>query len=164
MDESTMKSGLLMEAAFANQKVAETSLKKLKGVSADLVTAVREEVHRVLIEELHSLAHDSRRAADALHAVERAAALRTLTWTVGLTTLCSLIPLGLASWLLPSPADIVTLRAKRDALTSRIAALEVEGGRMDLRRCGDGARLCVRVDRKAPTYGEQSDYLIIRGY
>ena len=164
MDEGTMKSGLLMEAALANQKTAESSLKKLKGVSADLVTAVRDEVHRVLTDELGSLAQDSRRAAEALHAVERVAALRTLYWTVGLTTLCSLIPLALAYWILPSSTEIVRLRATRDELASRISALEEEGARIDLRHCGDGARLCVRVDRKAPTYGEQSDYLIVRGY
>jgi hypothetical protein len=164
VDENTLKLGLLMEAAQTNQKVAEQSLKKLKVISNDLAAVVRDEVHRVLVEELCSLTQDSKRAADALHAVGRAAAARTLVWSVGLTTLCSVIPLGLAYWIVPSTAEIATLRAKRDELTSKIAHLEELGGRMDLRRCGDGSRLCVRVDRKAPMYGEQSDYLVVRGY
>jgi hypothetical protein len=159
-----MKLGLLMEAAQTNQKVAENSLKKLKSVSNDLATVVRDEVHRVLVEELRSLAQDSKRAADALHTVGRAAAVRTFKWSVGLTTLCSVIPLGLACWIVPSPAQIAALRARHAELSAKIAQLEERGARIDLRRCGDGARLCVRVDRKAPMYGEQSDYLVVRGY
>jgi hypothetical protein len=164
MDDSTMKLGLLMEAAQANQKIADSSLKKLKAAANDLAAVVREEVRRVMIEELHSLSSDAKRASDALHAVRRAANVRVLTWSVGITVLCSVIPLGLACWIIPSRAEIATLRARHDELTTQIANLEERGGRIDLRRCGAGARLCVRVDRKAPTYGEQSDYLIIRGY
>ena len=81
-----------------------------------------------------------------------------------MTMLCSAIPLALACWLMPSHAEVVALRAKHDELTAQIENLERKGGRIDLRRCGVGARLCVRVDRKAPIYGEQSDYLIVRGY
>jgi hypothetical protein len=164
MDESTMKLGLLMEAAQANQKAAESSLKRLKTAANDLATVVRDEVHRILTDELHSLAQDSKRAADALHAVARAAAIRTFVWSVGLTALCSAIPLCVACWVLPSRAQIAALRTKHDELAVEIAQLEERGGRMDLRHCGEGARLCVRVDRKAPMYGEQADYLVVRGY
>jgi hypothetical protein len=164
MDDTTMQLGLLMEAAQAQQKAAESSLRKLKAVTSELAGIVREEVRRVVMEELHTLAADSNRASDAFHAARRAANVRTLTWSIGITALCSLVPLALACWLLPSHAEIAALRAKRDELTTRIANLEQRGGRIDLRRCGDGARLCVRVDRKAPIYGEQSDYLIVRGY
>ena len=38
------------------------------------------------------------------------------------------------------------------------------GGLLDLRRCGNDARWCVRVDRHAPAYGEQADYLVVKGY
>jgi hypothetical protein len=81
-----------------------------------------------------------------------------------MTVICSAIPLLLACWIIPSRAEIAALRTKHDELATQIASLEERGGRIDLRRCGDGARLCVRVDRKAPTYGEQSDYLVVRGY
>jgi len=164
MDDTTMKLGLLMEAAQAQQKAAESSLRKLKLVTSELAGVVREEIHRVVLEELQSLAADGKRAADALHAARRAASMRTLLWSFGITTLCAAIPLGLACWILPSRAEISALRAKHAELTTRIADLQQQGARIDLRRCGAGARLCVRVDRKAPIYGEQSDYLIIRGY
>ena len=164
MDDTTMKFGLLMEAAQSHQKSAESSLRKLKATTSDLAAVVREEVRRVVIEEFHSLAADSRRAAEALLAVRRAANVQTLTWSLGITVLCAAIPLGLACWIIPSPADIAALRAQQGELATKIADLQRQGGRIDLRRCGVGARLCVRVDRKAPTYGEQSDYLIVRGY
>jgi hypothetical protein len=164
MDDTTLKLGLLMEAAQAHQKGAESSLKKLKAATNDLAAVVREEVHRVVMEEFHSLATDSKRASDALHAARRAANIHALVWSIGMTLLCSAIPLALACWIMPSRAEIATLRARHAQLATQIANLEERGGRIDLRRCGDGARLCVRVDRKAPTYGEQSDYLIVRGY
>jgi hypothetical protein len=164
MDDETMKLGLLMEAAQTNQKSADASVKKLKAAVQDLATVVRDEVHRVLLEELQSLTADSRRASDALHAVRRAAGLRVAIWSVGVTTLCSAIPLGLACWVIPSRAEIAALRSRHDELAAKIAALEDRGGRVDLRRCGETARLCVRVDRKAPVYGEKSDYLILGGY
>lgn len=164
MEDTTMKLGLLMEAAQAQQKAAESSLRKLKTVTGELAVVVREEVHRVLLDEIHSLSEDSKRASDALHAVRRAANLRTMAWSVGTTALCSLIPLALGYWIVPSRAEVSALRARHDELVTKIANLEQHGGRIDLRHCGDGARLCVRVDRKAPTYGQQADYLIVRGY
>jgi uncharacterized protein YPO0396 len=164
MDDTTMKLGLLMEAAQAHQKAAESSLKKLKATANDLAGIVRDEVRHVVTEEFQSLTTDSRRASDALHEVQRAANVRALVWSVGITTLCSAIPLLLTCWIIPSRAEISALRAKHDELATKIASLEERGGRIDLRRCGAGARLCVRVDRKAPTYGDQSDYLVVRGY
>ena len=164
MDDITMKLGLLMEAAQAHQRAAESSLRKLKATANDLPEIFRDEVRRVVMEEFQSLATDGKRASDALHEVQRAANVRTLVWSVGITTLCSAIPLALACWIIPSRAEIGALRAKHDQLATQIASLAERGGRIDLRRCGDGARLCVRVDRTAPTYGEQSDYLVVRGY
>jgi hypothetical protein len=70
----------------------------------------------------------------------------------------------LAWWLLPSPNEITALRATRDDLASAVARLEQRGARVDLRRCGGTNRLCVRVDRKAPAYGEAGDYLVVKGY
>jgi len=164
MDDTTMKLGLLMEAAQTHQKSADSTLRKLKDTAKELATIVREEVRSVVVEEFQSLAVDSNRASAALREAQRAANVRALVWSLSLTTLCSAIPLLLACWLIPSRAEIAALRAKHDELATKIASLEERGGRIDLRRCGNGGRLCVRVDRKAPTYGEQSDYLVVRGY
>ena len=56
-------------------------------------------------------------------------------------------------------------RFERDATSSRPVSrrLEQQGGRIDWRHCGEAARLCVRVDRKAPTYGEKADYYVVAG-
>jgi len=164
MDEATMQLGLLMEAAQAQQKAADACIRKLKSATADLAAAAREEVHRVLVDELQALAADCGRASESLHAVRRAANLRLLIWSVSLVSLCSFVPLCLSWWLIPSEAQITALRARRDELSLRIADLEQRGGRIDLRHCGAGARLCVRVDRRAPIYGDKSDYLVVRGY
>jgi hypothetical protein len=53
---------------------------------------------------------------------------------------------------------------QRDALAKSIASLEQRGGKIEWKSCGDPARLCVRVDRKAPVYGEKADYYVAKGY
>jgi hypothetical protein len=64
---------------------------------------------------------------------------------------------------LPSESEIASLRTRRDELSASVAALEKKGGRIDWRHCGEAARLCVRVDRKAPTYGETADFYVVAG-
>jgi hypothetical protein len=71
---------------------------------------------------------------------------------------------ALLAWWLPTPGQLAALRAEQQRLSAVIARLADSGGRIDLRRCGASARLCVRVDRRAPAYGEQADYLVVRGY
>ena len=51
--DDTMKLGLLMEAAHAQQALAENALERLKAHASDLDDIVREEVRRTLVEELH---------------------------------------------------------------------------------------------------------------
>jgi hypothetical protein len=55
------------------------------------------------------------------------------------------------------------LRIEREDLARKIASLNQQGARADLRRCGTG-HLCVRVDLKAPRFGDSFDYLVIKGY
>ena len=81
-----------------------------------------------------------------------------------LVVLASAIPLALAWWLLPSAAEIAALRASRDQLSADIARLRREGAAVDLKRCGPERRLCARVDRAAPRYGEAADYVVLKGY
>ena len=76
IDDATMKVGLLMESAQAHQKLAETHLEKLRAHTQDLDGVVREEIRRTLIEELQDLAAESKRAAQALNGMKRAANMR----------------------------------------------------------------------------------------
>ena len=164
VDDATMKFGLLMESAQAHQKLAETQLDKLRAHTEDLDGVVRDEIRRTLIEELQMLTAETTRATRALQKVGRVAGTRSALWSFMLALTGVLMPLGVARWLLPSAAEVSTLRARRDELSLNISKLEQLGGRIDWRHCGDTRRLCVRVDRKAPTYGEKGDYYVIDGY
>lgn len=163
-DDTTMKVGLLMESAQVHQKLAEGQLEKLRAHTADLDAVVRDEIRRTLVDELQLLTAETARAARALQKLRGGAAWRGLVLSLGGAMLCTLVPIALARWALPSPADIETLRARREELAASVAKLEQQGGRIDWRRCGEARRLCVRVDRKAPSYGEKADYFVIEGY
>lgn len=164
MEDDTMKIGLLMEAAHSQQTLAESTLEKLSVRIRELDTVVRDEIRHTLVDELQVLGNASRRAEESLRDLRRSANLRVVVWSVGITVLCSAIPLCAAWWLLPSQAELTALRARRDELASNIANLERRGARVDLRQCDGGERLCVRVDRKAPVYGEAGDYFVVKGY
>lgn len=162
--EETLKLGLLMEAAHAQQTLAETTLEKLKVHLEGLDEIVRDEIRRTLVDEIEVLGNESRRAAEALRRLARSANVRVASWTVGLTLVCSVTPLLAQWWLLPSSAELTSLRARKEELTAGIARLEQRGGRIDLRRCGATDRLCVRVERNAPVYGQSGDYFVVKGY
>lgn len=164
MEDETVKLGLLMEAAHAQQTLAESALEKLNAHTRELDTVVRDEIRHTLVEELQVVMNEARRSAEALRRLRRSANLRVGLWSLGLTLVCSAMPLLLAWWLLPSPSEVIALRAKRDELAAAVARLEQRGARLDIRRCGGSNRLCVRVDRKAPTYGEAGDYVVVKEY
>jgi hypothetical protein len=164
VEDDTMKLGLLMEAAHAHQALVAGTLEKLKVHVSDLDDIVRDEIRRTLVEELQSLGDESKRAAEALRRLGRSANTRVVLWSVGLTLLCAALPMCGEWWLLPSQSELAALRSKRDDLAANVARLEQRGGRVDLRRCGGTDRLCVRVDRKAPAFGEAGDYLVVKGY
>ncbi len=164
MDDATLKLGLLMESAQAHQKLAESHLEKLRAHTEDLDGVVRDEIRRTLIDELQMLTEESRRATQSLQRIRRAATVRSTIWSIAMSVLCTAIPIALIHWTLPSEREIAALRARRDELSVKVAALERNGGRIDWRHCGETARLCVRVDRKAPIYGERADYYVVAGY
>jgi hypothetical protein len=157
-----------METAQTHQSLADAALERLQAHTQDLDTVVREEIRRTLVEELQGLASESDGAARSLRALARAANMRVALWSIGMVTLCSAMTIAIilaaARALLPSRSEIATLTAQRDQLALAIARLEQRGGRIDLRRCGDAGRYCVRVDRKAPAFGQKADYLIVAGY
>jgi hypothetical protein len=163
MDEESVKLGLLMETAQSHQKIVEALFEKLKQHTQGMDAVVRDQVRNVLVEEFKTVRAETQGAVTGLQALKRAANARATLWTLGVTALSAALALLVAWWVLPKPVEIAALRTERDALASNIAVLNQRGARADFRRCGAG-HLCVRVDLKAPRYGESSDYLVIRGY
>lgn len=164
MEDVTVRIGLLMEAVESQRTLVSAALQQLQQHSAGLDAVVRDEIRATLGEELRTLAQEGERAAQSLRCVGRAAHLRLTAWTCGITALAGAIPLALCWWLLPTRADVAALRATRDELAANVTHLTQQGGRVQLRRCGSAQRLCVRVERDGRTYGEGSDYVIVRGY
>ena len=163
--DETMKFGLLMESAQAHQKLAETHLTKLLAHTQGLDDVVRDEIRRTLIEEFKALTGESERTSRAMLAIKRAARVRSVAWNLSIALLCAVVPGVVAHFAWPSKSEIAALRARREALAQNVAELERRGGRGDWRQCGSAARLCVRVDRKAPVYGKKGEeYLVVEGY
>jgi hypothetical protein len=163
MDDAGMKFGLLMESAQAHQRLAETHLEKLRAHTQDLDGVVRDEIRRTLTEEMHMLSRESARCAQALRRSRHGAGVRTALWSLAIAILCTATPLGIMRYALPSETEIAALRVRRDELSAGVAALERRGGNVDWRHCGEAERLCVRVDRKAPAYGEKADFYVVAG-
>ena len=159
-----MKFGLLMESAQAHQKSAEVQLEKLRAHTDDLDGVVRDEIRRTLIDELQMLTTESARAIRVFQRAGRGAFVRTTLWSVVMAVFCAGIATGIMRWALPSQAQVTALGARRDELAANVASLERRGGRADWRRCGATARLCVRIDRSAPTFGEKADFYVVAGY
>ena len=159
-----MKLGLLLETAQSHQDIADESLKRLQAHTQGLDDVVRAEVRHVMVGELSAVVEQAARASHALRMLERAAQLRA----VWVSSLLVALPGGIGAvavwWWLPTPHQIAALQSQQQELSATIARLTQSGGRIDLRHCGDAARLCVRVDRHAPSFGAQSDYLIVQGY
>jgi hypothetical protein len=164
LDEQTMKLGLLMETAQTQQRLIASSLKQLKAHTQELDSIVREQIRRTLAEEFGTLIEEAAHAAQLLRALKQTARWQFASWTVLATVLVSVISMAGVWCLVPSSAQISALRTRQQQLTAAIDALEQRGGRIDLRRCGPSDRWCVRVDRQAPAYGEQSDYYVVKGY
>jgi len=159
-----MKLGLLLESAHAQQAFAQDVLEKLRAHVTELGGIAREEIRSTLVEELHALGEDSRRAAETLRRLQHVANLRVALWSLGMAALSGTVPLCGAWWLLPSRGEVAALSAKRDALEAAIARLREQGGQAELRRCGVARRLCIRVDRPAGAFGEAGDFLVVKGY
>jgi len=159
-----MKLGLLLEGAHANQTLAETVLDKLKAHVGELESIARQEIRSTLLEELHMVDEESRRAAETLRRLRHVADLRVALWTFGMAALSCLLPFGVAWWVLPSRGEVAALSARRDGLEAEVARLKAQGGAMDLRHCGAAQRLCVRIDRKAGVFGDAGDFMIVKGY
>ena len=140
------------------------ALDRLREHTSGLDAIVREEIRSTLVDEMRALEQESRRAGEALRSVQRTANMRFVLWGVAVVAATALVPLGLAWSMLPSRAEIEALSKRRDELVASIERLTRQGGAIELRHCGKTLRLCVRVDRSAPSYGEGADFLVVKGY
>jgi hypothetical protein len=159
-----MKLGLLLETAQSQQRLIASGLKQLRNHTQELDAIVREQIRGSLSEEFGALIEESARAVQTLRALKHAAELRFGCWLLAATLIVGALAALSVWWLLPSRSQIEALRAKQTQMSAAIASLDERGGRIDLRRCGDSERWCVRVDRQAPVYGAQSDYYVLKGY
>ncbi|MBS0579545.1 MAG: hypothetical protein JSR36_09810 [Proteobacteria bacterium] len=164
MEESQLKIGLLMEAAEAHQATALAAIESLREQCTGLDAVVREEIRATLLEELAALHRNSQLAAESLRALAHRANRRFLALGLVLMTLACATPVALSWWLLPTPAELAALHARSELMGANVARLRAAGGAADLRRCGTAQRLCARIDRSAPPYGEAADYRVLQGY
>jgi hypothetical protein len=163
-DDDSVRLGLLMETAHTHQELIDGSLKRLQAHTQGLDEVLRDEIRRAFIAEFGHLIEESARTADALRSLGRAVTVKAAWRGALIGALPCIAATLLLSWWLPSPNQIGTLRIEQQRLSASIAALADSGARMDLRRCGERSRLCVRIDRRAPAYGERADYLVVLGY
>jgi hypothetical protein len=146
------------------QQPAQAVIDPFGALSRGMDQVIRQEIRGALAEEFQALGGASRRAAEALETVRRAASVRMALWAVAVVLACASMPVIVAWSVLPSRAQLEQLRAERDRLQENIALLARRGGNLDLRRCGPAGRLCVRIERSTPAYGPQADYLVAKGY
>lgn len=148
----------MLEALHAQQSDLHGTLANLDARARELDSIVGEAVQRAFMDAA------GMRAAQTLSQVHRATGLRFARWSFGIVSACALIPTVLSWMLMPSPAQVQQARQNLAQLSARVTQLTREGGRMDLRHCGAASRLCVRVERKSPAYGDSGDYMIVTGY
>jgi hypothetical protein len=163
-DPATMKLGLLLETAQSHQELADDSLKRLQAHTQGLDGVVRDEIRRAVVAELAELVEHCNRAAQSFKVLSRVVQVRTVWSGAVLGALPAVVTSAFMWWWLPSPAQIASLRAQQQQLTDNLQRLNQLGGRIDLRHCGNPERWCVRVNRSAPAFGQQADYLIVGGY
>ena len=164
MDDDVMKSGLLMESVQSLQALADRALKDLALRIGEIDAIVRTEIRRTVSEELQAFSLETRGAIAGLRQVKRAVAVRVGFWSMVSAVVSALLALGTQWVLLPSPGELARLRTAHADLIATVVRLEKAGGKVDLRRCGQPERLCVRVDKRAPVYGEAADYFVAKGY
>jgi hypothetical protein len=150
--------GQVLETVHAQQSQIHGMLATLDTRSRDLDSTMGKAVQRAFMEAA------GLRAAEKLSQIHRATGMRFALWSFGIVSACSLVPTVLTWMMMPSRAQVTQARQSLDQLSAGIGRLSSEGGRIDLRHCGEANRLCVRVDRKTPFYGENADYAVVKGY
>ena len=142
--DSHIEVGRILETVHAQQSQIHGVLATLDSRARDLDSTLGEAVQRAFMDAA------GLRAAEKLSQVHRATGIHFARWSLAIVSVCALVPTGLSWILMPSRAQLLQARQTADQLSAQVALLTREGGRIELRQCGDAGRLCVRVDRKAP--------------
>ena len=159
MNKAGHASALIIEKAtrIAVEKAVQAAL---ADVQQQTQTTLGDSVNPA-VKALQGVTARAEKAEESLH---QAASSISWKWAaIWAATSCMLLAsiVGLSMLLVPSPNEIADLRA--DA-----AALEAQGGRVQLSVCGDSKRLCARIDPKAEKgdqYGQNGQrWMILQGY
>ncbi|HTY49273.1 MAG TPA: hypothetical protein VMB48_06245 [Steroidobacteraceae bacterium] len=161
--EEALRIGALLDAAERQQRAVQEAVSHLAAQADALDSVLREQVREVLLSEFRALGDAGQTAARALEGVRRAAGMRLALWSIAVAVCSAAVPLAVGRLLLPTPEELGRLRRESASLAATVAQLRAQGGGIDLRRCGSPPRLCVRVDRSAPSFGRQGDYLVVKG-
>jgi hypothetical protein len=156
--EGAPEIGRILETVHAQQSQIHGMLASLDSRARDLDSTLGEAVQRAFMDAA------GLRAAEKLTEVHRATGLHFARWSFAIVSACALVPAALSWLLMPSSTQLIQARRTAEQLSTQVALLSREGGRIDLRHCGETQRLCVRVDRKSPFYGENADYMVVKGY
>jgi hypothetical protein len=158
IESAPLDQGGTLEIVHAQQSQIHGLLATLDSRWKDLDASLGEAVQRAFMDAA------GLRAAEKLSQVHRATGMRFARWSFGVVLACALVPTCLSWLLMPSRTQLLQARQTLDQLSAGVSQLSREGGRIQLRHCGEANRLCVRVDRKSPFYGENADYVILKGY
>ena len=161
--EETVRLGLLLESAHAQQQGAADSIGQLQTLVHGLDDVVRDEIRRTLIEELKAIDTEIAASVAGLHRLRRAVSLRAAAWVIGAAIAAPLLCSAALRMVDPAMNRIGRLEAQRAALERNLATLRAAGGVVTLRRCGRRRRWCVRIDRRAPRYGRRGDFAVVDG-
>jgi hypothetical protein len=162
--EPTVRLGLLMESVQQQQALVDSALERLREQIGGLDAVVRDELRQTLLEELQQLHREAELASTALRQLRATVVRKHTLWGV-LAALPGMAGIyAVATYLLPSPAQLAGLEQQRARLQANLVQLTRQGGRVELRTCGSAQRLCVRVDRAAARYGENGEFLVLKGY
>jgi hypothetical protein len=148
----------ILETVHAQHTQLHGMLASLESRSRDLDASVGDAVQRALLQPA------GLRAVEKLTQLHQASSIRVARWAFGVVSACALVPALLSWMLMPSRAQMLQARQTFEQLSSAVAQLSREGGRIELRHCGATNRLCVRIDRKSPLYGESADFMVLNGY
>jgi len=150
----------------AGEAVGVSVRQSLAG-AADAAVQALDEAAKPVIGKLSGVVQA---ASEAEGSMRRAGAWFAWKWVAvaggGAVGVCLLAYVSLAFQLY----QVNSLRDEKVELQDEIVQLQAnanewskQGGRVKLERCGEAARLCVRVN-KAVSYGKDNDHFVLRGY